>query len=102
MPIKSPSPETWRREGYSVIHSAHSGRERKNAAIHLCRIETHAGHRVCSYKGTSLIRKRTPIGSYRRPIPGGSYGGPRGVDVFSWARYPCATNRGGRIYQHPR
>jgi hypothetical protein len=32
------------------------------------------------YRGTSLIRKRTPLGPYRRKIPrvlGGSYGGGR-------------------------
>ena len=34
----------------------------------------------CAYRGTSLIRKRTPIGPYHRPMPrvlGGSYGGGR-------------------------
>jgi hypothetical protein len=32
------------------------------------------------YRGTSLVRKRTPLGPYRRSIPrvlGGSYGGGR-------------------------
>ena len=32
------------------------------------------------YRGTSLIRKRTPLGPYRRPMPkvlGGSQGGGR-------------------------
>jgi len=32
------------------------------------------------YRGTSLIRKRTPLGPYRRPMPrvlGGSWGGGR-------------------------
>ena len=32
------------------------------------------------YRGTSLTRKRNPLGPYRRPVPrvlGGSYGGGR-------------------------
>ena len=29
-----------------------------------------------------------PLGPYRRPMPR-VLGGPRGVDVFLWARYPC-------------
>ena len=44
------------------------------------------------YRGTSLTRKRTPLGPYRRPmhrVLGESWGGPRGVGVFLWARYPC-------------
>ena len=40
----------------------------------------------CSYRGTSLTRKRTTLGPYRRPMPrvllGGSQGGPMGVGVF--------------------
>ena len=44
-----------------------------------------AVHRVdsyslCRYRGTSPIRKRTPLGPYRRPMPrilGGSEGGGR-------------------------
>ena len=34
----------------------------------------------CAYRGTSLTRKRTPLGHYRRPMPGvlgGSQGGRR-------------------------
>ena len=36
--------------------------------------------RHSKYRGTSLIRKRTPLGPYRRPVPwvlGGSWGGER-------------------------
>ena len=40
------------------------------------------------YRGTLLSRKRTLLGSYRRPVLG-SLGSPRGVGVFLWARYPC-------------
>ena len=42
------------------------------------------------YGGTSLIRKRTPLGPYRRPMPR-VLGGPRGVDAFLWGRYPCMS-----------
>ena len=41
-----------------------------------------------TYRGSSLKRKCTPIGPYRRPMPR-VLGGPRGVGVFLWARYPC-------------
>jgi len=44
------------------------------------------------YRGTSLIRKRTPLGPYRRPMPrvlGGCQGGGDQVGVLLWARYPC-------------
>ena len=34
--------------------------------------------RVRRYRGTSLIRKRTPLGPYRRPMPRGTWGGPGG------------------------
>ena len=44
------------------------------------------------YRGTSHIRKRTPVGPYRRPLHG-SWGGPRGVGVFLFARYPCTVPR---------
>ena len=43
------------------------------------------------YRGTSLTRKRTPLGAYRRPMPR-VLGGPRGVGVFLWARYPCGVS----------
>ena len=39
------------------------------------------GGRASVYRGTSLIRKRTPIGPCL-----GSYGSSRGVGVFLWAR----------------
>ena len=39
-------------------------------------------------RGTSLIRKRTPLGPYRRPVPG-VLGGSQGGGIFLWARYPC-------------
>ena len=38
------------------------------------------GFSFTAYRGTSLIRKRTPLGPYRRPTPrvlGGSQGGGR-------------------------
>ena len=41
-----------------------------------------------TYRVTSPIRSRNPLGPYRRPMPrvrGGSYGG----GCFLWARYPC-------------
>ena len=39
------------------------------------------------YRGTSLIRKRTPLGPYRRPMPRFLMG-ISGVGVFLWVRYP--------------
>ena len=42
------------------------------------------------YRATSLTRKRTLLGPYRRPMPrvlGGSWGGRS----FLWARYPCTA-----------
>ena len=33
------------------------------------------------YRGTSLTRKRTPLGPYSSPMPLGTYGDPRGVGV---------------------
>jgi len=45
--------------------------------------------RDARYRGTSLIRKRTLLGPYRRPmhrVLGWSQGGGR----FLWARYPCS------------
>ena len=45
-----------------------------------------------TYMGTSLIRKRNPFGPPSDPTIGlclGSLGGPRGLGVSSWARYPC-------------
>ena len=45
------------------------------------------GVRYPRYRGTSLTRTRTPLGPYRRPVPGVSggsaQGGPRGVGLFS-------------------
>ena len=40
------------------------------------------------YRGTSLSRKRTLLGLYRRPVPE-VLGGSEGVGVFLWARHPC-------------
>ena len=40
------------------------------------------------YRGTSLTRKRSPLGPYRGPMPR-VLGGPGGVGFFIWARYPC-------------
>ena len=48
------------------------------------------------YGGTSLVRKRTPLGPYRRPMPR-VQGGSRRVGIFLWARYPCTLNP---ILQH--
>ena len=44
--------------------------------------------------GTSLIRKRPPLGPYCRPtcMPR-VLGGHRGLGVFLWARYPCEPFR---------
>ena len=36
------------------------------------------------YRGSSLIRKRHPLGSYRRPLPRALGGG-----ISLWARCPC-------------
>ena len=44
------------------------------------------------YRGTSLVRKRTPVGPYRRPTPR-VQGGLRGVGIFLWARYSCRLLR---------
>ena len=43
------------------------------------------------YRGTSLIRKRTLLGPYRS-LCLKSWGGPWGVGVFVWARYPCTAH----------
>ena len=40
-----------------------------------------------AYRGTSSTRNRLPIGPYSRTMPR-VLGGPRGVGVSSWARYP--------------
>ena len=40
------------------------------------------------YRGTSLIRKRLPVGPYGGTMPR-VLEGPRGMGVFLWARYPC-------------
>ena len=40
------------------------------------------------YRGALLIRKRTSLGPYRRPMPR-FLRGPGGIGVFLWARYPC-------------
>ena len=52
-----------------------------------------------SYRGTSLIRKRTALGPYSRTMPR-VLGGPRGVSFLLWARYPCTSlirSRGVRL-----
>ena len=53
---------------------------------------TSEGTAPISYRGTSLVRNRTPLGPYRRPMPR-VLGGPGGVGAFLWARYPCMGNR---------
>ena len=47
-------------------------------------------------RGTSPIRKRTPLGPDRRFMPRAVGGSERGVGVFLWARYPriCETSGG--------
>ena len=40
------------------------------------------------YRGTSLIRKRRPLGPYSSHVPW-ALRRSWGVGVFSWARYPC-------------
>ena len=42
------------------------------------------------YRGTSSIRRRTPLGPYRKSVPR-VLGESIGVGVFLWARYPCAN-----------
>ena len=49
---------------------------------------------VSHYRGTSLIRNRTRLGPYSRPMPG-VLRGPMGVGVFLWARYPCTGSAFG-------
>ena len=47
---------------------------------------------ACRMRGTSLTRKRSPLGPYRRPmsrVPGCS----RGVGIFLLARHPCRVYR---------
>ena len=53
------------------------------------------------YRGTSLIRKRTPLGPYRRPVPrvlgeswgGGAFSYERGTPVHILTRSrECATH----------
>ena len=48
-----------------------------------------------AYRGTSLIRKRTLLGPYSRPMPR-VLGGFLGVGVFLWARYPFRELGAGR------
>ena len=43
------------------------------------------------YRGTSLSRKLSPLGPYRRPMPR-VLGGSWGVRVLLWARYPCISS----------
>ena len=46
--------------------------------LHAPSVTDPAGTAVSAYRGASLIRKCTPLGPYRRPMPrllGGSYGG---------------------------
>ena len=42
------------------------------------------------YRSILLIRNNPLLGHHRRSMHG-SWGGPRGVGVFLWARYPCAS-----------
>ena len=58
------------------------------------------------YRGTSLARKRNPLGPYRRPMPRVLRGprGPRGICVFLWAMYLCkytAVNFGAKTVAVP-
>ena len=51
------------------------------------------------YRGTSLLRKRTPLGPYRKPIPrvlGGSWGGGR----FLMDEVPLYWNATGYTIHH--
>ena len=58
---------------------------------------------VLVYRGSSLKRKRTPRGPYRRPmlrVLKRSFRGSRGTGVFLWARYSCMVyGRGLRVSQ---
>jgi hypothetical protein len=61
------------------------------AAIDRHPLPTDFGVPQGQYGGTSLIRKRTPLEPYRRPMPwvlGGSWGGG---GVFLWARCPSTA-----------
>jgi len=49
------------------------------------------------YRVTSLIRRFTPLGPYRRPMPRVV---GRGVGVFLLARYPCRGEREDECKPH--
>ena len=49
------------------------------------------------YRGTSLTTTRTPLGPYRRPLPGFLRGG-LGNGVFLWARYLCTRRADQKSY----
>ena len=51
--------------------------------------EGYAREYLARYKGTLLVRKRDPLGPYRRPLPRVLGGG----GVFLQARYPCRPGR---------
>ena len=48
--------------------------------------------RLWEYRGTSLIRNRTPLGPYCRPMPR-ALKESRGGGLFLWVRYPCSVGR---------
>jgi len=48
--------------------------------------------RASRYRGTSLIRKRPPLGPYGS-LSLGPHDSPRGCGGFLWARYPCRLGR---------
>jgi len=57
----------------------------KSQVMRFSKFKEHRKLRERSYRGKSLIRKRTPLRPYRRPMPrvvGRSWGGGR----FLWAR----------------
>ena len=48
------------------------------------------------YRGTSLIRKRHPVGPYSRTMTG-VLGGGWGMGVFLWARFPFSLDRALKV-----
>ena len=50
-------------------------------------IYTHTYRCLGTYRGTSLTRKRTPLGPYRRPMPR-VLGGSEGVGRFLMSKVP--------------
>jgi len=86
----------WARYPCSSAHlvwSTHVGGQGGQDQLHVNAthfIYTHGFSTAPLYRVTSLIRKRIPIGPYRRTMPRVLWGS-RGMGVFLWARYPCTS-----------